>query len=78
MTERKVNPMEQHARLRLSEIHSDHAQRRSDATRHRLGRAARAHGPRNPLRRTIGRSLIRLGRALAPEPDTALLPARPR
>jgi hypothetical protein len=64
--------------LRLSQIHADHAHRRSVAARHRLGRAARAHGPRNPLRRVIGRSLIRLGSALAAEPEPTLQPARPR
>ena len=68
----------QHIDQHLSLIHADHAQRREAAARHRLGRAARAHGPRNPLRRSIGRSLIRLGHALAAEPEPALLPARPR
>jgi hypothetical protein len=39
---------------------------------------ARARRPRNPVLRGVGRSLIRLGRALAAEPDPTLRPARPR
>jgi hypothetical protein len=74
--------MNQGIDLRLSQVHADHAARRAEAARQRLGRAARAHGPRNPLRRTIGRSLIRLGHALAAEAveaaEPTLQPARPR
>ena len=63
--------------LRLSQIQADHAQRRADAAQHRLGRAARAHDGRG-LRRRVGRSLIRVGSALAAEPEPTLQPVRPR
>ena len=63
--------------LRLSQIQADHAQRRADAAQHRLGRSARAHDGRG-LRRLVGRSLIRVGSALAAEPEPTLQPAQPR
>ena len=63
--------------LRLAQINAEHARRRADAAQDRLGRAARAHDGRG-MRRTIGRSLIRLGHALAAEPEPTLQPARPR
>ncbi len=70
--------MNQSIDLRLSQIHADHAQRRSDAAQHRLGRAARAHDGRG-IRRSVGRSLIRLGHALAAETaEPVLQPAQPR
>ena len=69
--------MNQSIELRLSEINAAHAQRRAEATQHRLGRAARAHEGRG-IRRTVGRSLIRLGHALAAEPEPTLRPASPR
>lgn len=69
--------MNQGIDLRLAQIDTDHAQRRAEAAQHRLGRAALAHDGRG-IRRTVGRSLIRLGHALAAEPDPTLLPAQPR
>ncbi len=47
------------------------------ARQHRLvGREARP--PRRPVRRAVGRSLIRLGNLLAGEGERPLEPARPR
>ena len=69
--------MNQSIDLRLSQINAAHAERRADAAQHRLGRAARAHEGRG-IRRTVDRSLIRLGNALAAEPEPSLRPASPR
>jgi hypothetical protein len=62
--------------LRLAQ---EHRQRQiAEAAEHRLGRLARDAADRGSVRRTVGRSLIRLGHALAAEPEPTLLPARPR
>ena len=63
--------------LRLSQINADRAQQRREAAQHRLGRSARTYQGRG-IRRTVGRSLIRLGHALAAESEPALQPAQPR
>ena len=63
---------------RLWLVNQDHARRISEATEHRLGRIARDHAGHVSIRRSVGRSLIRLGRALAAEPEPMLQPARPR
>ena len=62
--------------LRLAQ---EHRQRQiAEAAEHRLGRVARRDAERSSIRRTVGRSLIRLGHALAAEPEPTLQPARPR
>lgn len=68
----------------MSELSANHRLRLARALReadHRSAhdarlarRAAGAHPPRSPLRRTLGRSLVRLGERLAAEPP--LEPAR--
>lgn len=63
---------------RLWQVNEDHARRIAEAAEHRLGRAARHDAGSGSMRRFVGRSLIRLGHALAAEPDPMLQPARPR
>jgi hypothetical protein len=63
---------------RLWLVNQDHARRIGEAAEHRLGRTARHHARGSSIRRSVGRSLIRLGHALAAEPDPMLQPARPR
>jgi len=61
--------------LRLAQ---EHRQRQiAEAAEHRLGRTSR-RAERSSVRRSVGRSLIRLGHALAAEPEPTLQPARPR
>ena len=64
--------------IRLQQAQELRARQVAEAAEHRLGLTARAREPHSSFRRTIGRSLIRLGRALAAEPEPALQPARPR
>ena len=65
-----------HDQLRL--VHELRTRQIAEATEHRLGRIARSDTDRGSIRRTVGRSLIRLGHALAAEPESTLQPARPR
>lgn len=62
--------------LRLAQEHR--ARQVAEAAEHRLGLVARTDADRGSVRRTVGRSLIRLGRALGAEPEPTLQPARPR
>jgi hypothetical protein len=62
--------------LRLAQEHR--ARQIAEAAEHRLGLVARAQADRSSVRRTVGRSLIRLGHALAAEPEPTLQPVRPR
>lgn len=66
--------------LRLVQEHR--ARQIAEAAEHRLGRTARPAADRSAVRRSVrrsvGRSLIRLGHALAAEPELTLQPARPR
>jgi len=65
-----------HIALRLAQ---EHRQRQiAEAAEHRLGRSARTSADRSSVRRSVGRSLIRLGHALAAEPEPTLQPVRPR
>ena len=65
-----------HDQLRL--VHELRARQIAEAAEHRLGLTARSDADRGSIRRTVGRSLIRLGHALAAEPESTLQPARPR
>lgn len=57
----------------------EHRQRQIDnAAEHRRAFATIERRDRRPVRRVIGRTLVRLGRALANENDGTLQPARPR
>ena len=49
-----------------------------DAAAHRRAFATIERPNRRPVRRAIGRSLVRLGHALANETDGVFQPARPR
>lgn len=62
--------------LRLAQEHR--ARQIAEAAEHRLGMLSRPDADRSSVRRTVGRSLIRLGHALASEPEPTLQPARPR
>jgi len=64
--------------LQLRLVQEHRARQIAEAAEHRLGRTARRDAERNSVRRTVGRSLIRLGHALAAEPEPTLQPARPR
>lgn len=75
MTERMETTMHGTSlRLRLAQEHR--ARQIAEAAEHRLGRTGSAN-PRS-VRRSVGRSLIRLGHTLAAEPEPTLQPARPR
>ena len=63
---------------RLWLINEERDRRIAEATEHQLGRTARGDVATSSFRRTVGRSLIRLGHALAAEPEPTLQPARPR
>jgi len=77
MTRKEVNAMHStNAQLRLVQEHR--ARQIAEAAEHRLGTTARSGADRGPIRRVVGRSLIRLGHALAAEPESTLQPARPR
>ena len=76
-TRKEVNAMHS-IDLRLQRINADRAERMAEAAEHRLGHAARSAAGPGSIRRTVGRSLIRLGHVLAAEPEPTLQPARPR
>jgi hypothetical protein len=50
----------------------------AEAREHRLGVAGRPAVGRPSIRRRFGRSVIRLGEAIAAEPEPTLRPASPR
>ena len=65
----------QHIALHLA---TEHRRRQiADAAEHHRALDA-TRRERRPLRRAIGRSLVRLGHALANEHDASLQPVRPR
>ncbi len=47
-----------------------------EARQHRLARRTELRRQRPPVRRAVGRSLVRLGRRLADESDSSIQPAR--
>jgi len=63
-------------RLRLANEHR--GRQIAEAAEHRVGRLTTSHRTSRPVRRVIGRSLVRLGSALANESEPTLQPARPR
>ena len=77
MTRKEVNAMHHtHIGLQLAQEHR--ARQVAEAAEHRLGLTARKDAARSSIRRSVGRSLIRLGHDLAAEPEPTLQPARPR
>ena len=65
-------------RSRLQLFEERHQQEIRDAASYRLARPAIDHPGRRPIRSAFGRSLIRLGHALASESEPAREPARSR
>jgi hypothetical protein len=70
--------MQHDATLQLQLVREGRARLIAEAAEHRLGTAARRRTARPSVRRTLGRSLIRVGRAIAAEPEPSLRPASPR
>lgn len=78
MTERKEVNSVYSSHIQHQLAHQQRFDQLREAAEHRLGRSARRDLVGRSVRRSVGRSLIRLGHALAPDHDPALQPARPR
>jgi hypothetical protein len=65
-------------RIRLQSINDRHRQEIREAADYRLAARAIDHSHRSPIRTAVGRSLVRLGYALASENEPAREPARSR
>ena len=76
-TRKEVRAMQHDHRIQLQLINEYRARQIAEAAEHRLGQARSDQAP-GPIRRSVGRTLIRLGQAVASESEPALSPARPR